>query len=148
MSRRACLLIALAIGLVASGCGPWFYSVTTPPPTRTAELNTKDKTITLSPGVALGVICEKSGPCRNASATSDDPNIARILPAHLNHLHYAGFAGNRQAATFVVVGITPGKTKVRVTSSDGDKTLTVTVLDDQPARSPDVSVKSNMSVIE
>ena len=148
MTRRAVIVGATLIALLGSGCGPWFYSVTTPPPTRTASLDTSRRKIELSPGVALGFICEKSGPCRNASAVSDDPSIARVFSAHLNHLHYAGLAGHRQATSFVVVGVTPGKTTIRVRSSDGNKTLSVTVIDDQPGRSAEASDRSNMSVIE
>lgn len=124
MTRIALLFLAL----LATGCGPYFEAATTPPPGRRAALDSKIRAIEISTGVAMAFTCTKGGPCRSARAVSDDPTIAEVHEAHLNQLGADAFRGNLPASTFVVVGKHPGKTVLRVTSKDGDKTLSVTVV--------------------
>ena len=122
--------VALSTLLGASACGPSLYAVTTPPPTREARLQSnvpffskKKHFATLSTGVALGVLCTSGAPCRNITTTIDDPTIVKVVPAHLarlqtNHMTY----DNQPASTFVLVGLKPGRTMVRVATTNGGTT--------------------------
>lgn len=133
------LAILLATGSTATlvGCTPTLYSITPAPPTRTAELRSENPLFgkrkhfaRVSSGVALGFNCSKSGPCRDATATSDDPGIARVDRAHLNQLEHDFFsADNTPPSTFVLVGVRPGQTWVRVRSKSGNTKIKVTVVD-------------------
>ena len=124
--------LALVCLLVAA-CKPTLYALSTPPPGRTGWLDTKHRTLEVSPGVAIAFACEKwdGGPCRKATATVDDPKIALVVPAHLARLEARMDDTDTSmvpATSFVVVARAPGETTVHVRSDDGDRTLTVTVL--------------------
>jgi hypothetical protein len=96
-------------------------AVTTPPPTRTSDLNDQNETIELSAGAALGFECWHNtwfdaGPCPKATAKTDDPNIARVYPAYLDQLvfDYYGRHSMTPQVGFVIVAIRPGTTVLRV----------------------------------
>lgn len=138
--RARSLLRALALALVTwllIGCGPALYAVSTPPPTRTARLDVEHPLfakprhkVRLSAGVALAVNCSDGGPCHDMRATSDDPAVATVVPAHLNRLEIDYLAHDTTpAATFVVVGVKPGTTTVRVRSKEGNTKIAVTVIE-------------------
>jgi hypothetical protein len=127
--RRALLLALLAL----AACKPTLTALSMPPPGRTGWLDTKHRTLEVSPGVAIAFTCEKwdGGPCKNATATVDDPAIATVVPAHLARL--AARIDDMDTSmvpttSFVVVARGSGVTTVRVRSDDGDRTLAVTVL--------------------
>lgn len=130
-------LLAIGAGAVLSGCTPTLYGITPAPPTRTAELRsenplfgTRKHFARLSAGVALAFNCSKSGPCRNASATSDDPGIVRVDRAHLNQLEQDFLSyDNTPPSSFVLVGVRPGQTWVRIRSSSGNTKIEVTVVE-------------------
>ena len=117
----------VAATLAASACTPHLYAMSSAPPGTVATLDSDHDTVELTQGAALAFRCGDL-PCKRAMATSEDPAIADVRPAALARLEYAGFAGYRQTAAFVLVGKAPGQTRVRVTSKDGDRTLRVTVL--------------------
>lgn len=120
---------ALVFALVlCGGCGPWLYAASTPPPGAVGMLDTDDEWAELTEGTALAFTCDDGGPCKHATATSDDPAIAEVRPANLARLDPALFSGMQPPATFVIVGKTPGKTRIRVRSSDGGVDLRVTVV--------------------
>jgi hypothetical protein len=132
--RRAWVLAALALG----ACKPTLYAMSMPPPGRTGWLDSKELTLEVSPGVALAFACEKwdGGPCRKATATSDDPRIADVVPAHLARLDARldnTTTSMVPATSFVVVAHAAGTTAIHVHSDDGDRTLDVTV-DADPTR--------------
>jgi hypothetical protein len=129
--RAALLTLVLAL---TPACGPWLYAASTPPPGTIARLNTKAEAAVITEGAVLAFECRKSHPCRSAKATSDNPDVADVLPAALARLDpvFAGGMslqpGMEPAAAFVLIARAPGKTTVRVRSSTGDVDLAVTVL--------------------
>jgi len=131
------VLLAASSAATLGGCTPTLYSITPAPPTRVAELrsvnplfSTRKHFARLSAGVALGFNCSKSGPCRAATATSDDPSIVRVDRAHLNQLETDFLSyDNTPPSTFVLVGVRPGETWVRVRSKSGNTKIKVTVVD-------------------
>jgi hypothetical protein len=138
--KRALLLAALAL----AGCKPTLYALSTPPPGRTGWLDTKHRTLEVSPGVAIAFACDKwdGGPCKKATATVDDPSIASVVPAHLARLEARMDDTDTSmvpATSFVVVARASGTTTVRVHSDDGDRALTVTVL---PGATPVAEAKA------
>ncbi len=136
MKAVALLLAALLAALLSSllgGCGPWLYAVSTPPPGSIGNLDTDDERAELTAGSALAFRCDDGGPCQGARATSDDPSIAEVLPASLARLEMAAFDGFTPQTTFVIVGKSPGKTRIRVRTSDGNVDLAVRV---HPAPTP------------
>ncbi len=139
------VLAALLLAGLAAGCTPNLYAITPAPPTRIAELSSKKPLFakrkyfaTLSPGVAMGFGCSDGGPCKQATAVSDDPGIVEVVPAHLAKLEsewspdYVG-SDRTNASTFVLVGVQPGQTWVRLRSKSGNARIRVTVVEDPPA---------------
>jgi hypothetical protein len=121
----------LLLGLV-SGCGPYLAALTAPPPSRTAALDDVAQTIELSAGVALAFSCDSwaARPCQGAEARTDDPAIARIYPAHLSQLSRDGGPGQRGPRIetgFVIAGLKPGTTTLRLSSDDGEVVFAVEV---------------------
>ena len=127
-----------ALLVLASGCGEIsLAALTVPPPGKTALMETKDDHLTLemSRGIAFAFECTSSGnsyngPCREATATSDDEGIAAVYPSYLDSLDQAWEDGNgnlRARTAFVVVGLADGGTTVRVSTSDGDVDVELTV---------------------
>ncbi len=124
LSRAALRLLFAAVfaALFAGGCGPSLYAVTPPPPTRTAEMITwqplfkkRRHKVRLSAGAALAFNCVYGGPCAKAEATSEHEDIVKVMPAHLNRFepNYMGYT-NSPTTTFVLVGVRPGETHVRI----------------------------------
>ncbi len=141
MKRTICqALLLAATSLSLSACGPFFHAASTPPPTRTASLNRASDQIEISTGVALAFECRSGGtPCEDAKAVSQDPNIAQVLPAHINRTTERWrWRGPQPRTGFVVYGVAPGKTTLRVTyNGDSEGQLSVTVLPDpQPTVAP------------
>lgn len=138
MSRAAVMILATAC--VTAGCGPTLWQVSTPPPTRDVALDHEARagTLHVARGVAVAFDCVEGfwwiDACRAATATSDNPEVARVLPAHLERETAQPAYGyqarpnlDRQRSGFVVVGASPGKTVVRVVSSKGTYELDVVV---------------------
>jgi hypothetical protein len=128
--RAAFALLAPAL----SGC-IHLSAVTAPPPTRTAHLSERNRKIELSAGAALGFDCRHStfwtnGPCPNATARTDDPSVARVYPAHLDP-QVADFywRSMTKRVGFIIVGIRPGTTRLRVSADGTEDQYVVTVLD-------------------
>jgi hypothetical protein len=131
------LLGLAAIVLATAGC-PSLYAVSSAPPLTSAELDLVDDRIELSKGVALAIDCYDpwwGGPCEELAVTVDDPSIATVARAHLDkYRDRAGFVYDPQSqrSVFVVAGVSPGQTTLRIESDDGDRTLEVWVRDDTP----------------
>jgi len=138
MSRqgRALGLLLVALAAASTGCAPTLGAVTTPPPSKAADLYHPafdDDHIHLSKGATLGLDCYDfwwGTPCQGAVITSDDPTVARVLPAYLKRAPspWAGAGASPQRERgFVVIATGPGETTVHVRSEDGESEVDVSV---------------------
>jgi hypothetical protein len=126
------LILALAC---LAGCDPLLSAQTPAPPGRTARLDpvtgfwgvVKSYRLDVSHGVALAVTCTSGGPCEKLVATSENPAVAEVRPASLSLLQPATSWNQQTAAAFVVVGKTPGTTRIQLHTKDGSRTIAVTV---------------------
>ena len=123
-------LAALCLG--AAGCNP-LWAVSSGPPTTQAEYHYPTDDIQLTQGVALALDCHDvwwGGPCENMTVSSDDPAIARVALVHLDkYKSPAGYVYDAEAqrTVFVVAGVSPGRTKIRVGGDDADEIVDVIV---------------------
>lgn len=130
------LLLCLAIASLATGCGDvYLEALTVPPPGKAATLDTENRTLELSRGIAFAFACTESGgysgPCRDATITSTEPSIATAFSSYVDELDRAydgGDLGPRNKSAFVIVGMTPGTTDVRITTEGEDVTISVSVV--------------------
>jgi predicted small lipoprotein YifL len=134
-SRIACAFAAVAALASLAGCGPKFEALTVPPPSKTAELDDEERTISVSKGVALAFECSsESQPCVSPSAKTEDAGIASVLPAYVDAVSPAvagsqgRTAGAKPRSVFVVLGVAEGKTTLSVTTDDGDADFDVEVV--------------------
>jgi hypothetical protein len=140
LHRAAAMAVVGAALAAASGCLPTLVAESTAPPARSARLDAdpgfwgvKRYRIEVSQGVALAVSCSAGGPCEKLTATSDNPAIAEVRAAALAALRPAGYSGNQQpASAVVIVGKTPGVTTIRLRSKDGGRDVPVTVIPPPP----------------
>jgi len=117
------------------GCSPILSAASTAPPTRTARLEGRHPPFSrskyfahLSQGVAMAVTCERGAPCANVRMTIDDESVVKVVPAHLVRLHQSYMGIDRlPPSTFLLVGLTPGKTTVHLSSNHGRTTIEVDV---------------------
>lgn len=136
MTRRALARLVLAAGLArAAGCNPVLVAQSAAPPGRSARLDEvtgfwgiKSYRMELSQGVALALTCHRGGPCEKMSVTSDDPAIAEVRRASLGRLESSGIYGQATSAAVVVVGKSPGATRIRVRSKEGERDIAITVV--------------------
>ena len=133
---RATLVLAAALGAALAGCNPYLSAQSLPPPGRTGSLapvegawgSIKRYELTISTGTALAINCEHGGPCQDLEARSLDTDVAQVIPATLARLDPAGYASNRPAAQFVVVGKRAGRTTIRVKARSGTRRIVVEVV--------------------
>lgn len=125
------LAAPLALAALLAGCHSIeLDAVSEPPPTLRGRIFADDKEIHLSPGVALAVQCVDTcdGPCRGPKVRSDDDAVVEVRKAY----HLAGVARGESeehnAATYVLLGLSPGRTEVRVESDCTDDTYVVKVI--------------------
>lgn len=109
----------LAITLLGAPACTSYYTLTPPPPSRTATLDSSENEIQLSPGVALGFTCltAAGNPCADGQATVDDPKVAKVYPAHVNRLDRY-IDGTFAPTSYVVVGLAPGETTLHIGDED------------------------------
>jgi hypothetical protein len=131
------IVLAIVVAVAVAGCNLSLYTRSLPPPGRTARLERvegwwrlKYYRADISEGVALGIACEKSGPCQDMVVKSSDQSIVEVTPAAIARLEPVGISGDqRSAASFVLIGKKAGTAKVFVTSHDGgNRWIRVTVL--------------------
>ena len=69
----------------------------------------------------------------NQSASVDDPGVATVFPAYVDLLSrdHAGrtLEGGQPRSVFVIVGNTAGETTLKLSSDDGDRSFSVTIVD-------------------
>ncbi|MBA3501707.1 MAG: hypothetical protein M4D80_07135 [Myxococcota bacterium] len=124
-------VIAIALLFWASGCGPLLYSQSAPPPGRTAALDENDGhyDLDISQGVAIAIACEHDGPCKDVVVTTENEAIADVKGASFSKLEKSAYTMYASTpAGIVIVGKSPGKTRVKVKTNDGTKTVNVHVL--------------------
>jgi hypothetical protein len=132
--RSLSLASMVLFGGLLAGCGPYLTALTPPPPDHTAELDRQAELIELSAGVALAFRCNDINalPCEGATATTDNPQVAQVYPAHLHELSDTAYPwhhrGPKPGAGFVIVGLVPGHTVLRLRSDDGDLEYQVRVI--------------------
>ena len=117
-----CVFVAL---LMTTACTT-YRTLTPPPPSRVATLDTSDDVLRISRGVALGFECVTGGgnPCSEGQATIDNPSVAKVYPAHINQLErYVD--GTFTPTSYVVVGVTPGETVLRIPGEDPLRVIVV-----------------------
>jgi hypothetical protein len=123
--KRAALAV---LAVLASACGPELVLVTPAPPNRVAGLNQDQKTVEVSEGVAVAIECRREGgPCKEVTATTADPKVARVFPAHISQVD-RGWIEQGNISSLALVGVSPGKTTVHVVASGSATDYTVTVL--------------------
>lgn len=112
MKAALFLIAALACGACTS-----YRAVSVPPPSRAATLDNNDD-VRISQGVALGFECATAwGNTCATGATTDDPKVARVFPAHLAKLE--GYMnGVLPPSSYVIVGVKPGHTLLRIAGED------------------------------
>jgi hypothetical protein len=128
-------LAAAACLALAAGCNPILVAQSAAPPGRSARLDEvsgfwgiQSYRMELSQGVALALTCHHGGPCEKLTVISDDPAIAEVRRASLGTLERSGLYNQATAAAVVVVGKSPGTTRIRVHSKDGHRDIAVSVV--------------------
>ena len=129
----ACMWTAIVVALIfwASACGPSLYSQSAPPPGRTAAFDDRDGhyDLDISQGVAIAISCDDSGPCRDVVVATEDAAIADVKGASFGNLERNAYTMRTLTpAGIVIIGKSPGKTRVKVKTKGGDKTIHVHVL--------------------
>ena len=136
--RRAVSFALLAA--LAAACGPTLTARSSPPPGRIASFaaNEGHYDLELSQGVAIVIGCEHGGPCKNVRVSSTDATIVDVRGATFGALEQAplGYVPATTPAGVVLVGKAPGHAKVKVKTSDGSKTIHVTVVEPPVLGSP------------
>ncbi len=127
--------LALVV-LLAAGCGPTFTAQSAPPPGRIAALdeNGGHYDLDISSGVAIAISCYDNGPCKQVVISTEDESIAAVKGAAFGAIERQPYVyGTATPAGVVIIGKAPGRTKVKIKTSEGSKTIHVTVLP-QPAQ--------------
>ena len=125
------------VGLLAlvAGCNPLFPVSSAPPMTQGSHQYPmwENDLIRITQGVVIAVRCRSvwSGmPCEEMTVTSDDPSIARVSFVHLDKYRSSTglvYDAGEQRSAFLVAGVKPGKTTIRVGGEDADETIDVFV---------------------
>src|SRR5262245_17320801 len=134
------LVAVAALGLLQA-CSPSVRLLTTRPPMHSGGLDSNrttweqmfgsDRWI-VSEGVALAFECisGSNGPCSPFGVSSQNPAIASV---HVAHWVDKRWGSPETVTSFVLVGVKPGETKVKVSSGNWDHEVAVVV---QPASAP------------
>jgi hypothetical protein len=128
-------------------CGPYLAARSAPPPGRTAAFEENDGhyDLAISQGVAIAITCEDGGPCKDVVVSTENEAIAAVKGAAFGALEQAHpyYPATTIPAGVVIIGKSPGKTKVRVKTSDGSKTINVVVLAQPSQGQPAVRAATN-----
>jgi hypothetical protein len=125
-------LCTVALAAACAGCSP-LWAVSSAPPTTKGELHLGTDQIELTQGVALAISCRDiwwGGPCENLQISSDDPRIATVAFVHLDKYRNPGgfvYDQHHPRSAFLVAGVAPGRTFVRIGGDDADEVLEVVV---------------------
>lgn len=149
MSKLAVAILAVA---ALAGCDPYLYQQSVAPPGRSARLDEvtgfwgtlEHYRLEVSKGVALALTCAEGSPCERMRVVSENPAIAEVRLASLAQLQTAGYgmhAAQQPAAAFVVVGKSPGTTKLHISAKEGSRDVVVTVIAPPAPAPPAVAVE-------
>ncbi|HLL21003.1 MAG TPA: hypothetical protein VK427_02680, partial [Kofleriaceae bacterium] len=130
-ARGGSMMRAVWLVVLASACGPYLIAQSTPPPGRVASLERDgdEYDLQLTQGVAIAVSCDDHSPCKDVVVSTEDAAIADVKGAAFGTLERDPYLLDAAApAGVVVIGKAPGKTRVKVKSSGGTKTIDVTVI--------------------
>lgn len=138
------LLVSCFVATLAAACNPTLYAQSVAPPGRQAKLESIDGfwgvkayRVELSQGVALAITCHDGGPCQQMQVVSADPAIADVRRASLANMEptspYHRTVHQMNSSGFVLLGRSPGKTLVKLTSADGNRLVHVTVVAPPPS---------------
>ena len=120
------LLVVAALLLAA--CSPELQLVSPAPPTRVITVSQDARTVEVSEGVAVAIDCRREGsPCKEVSATTDQPAVAKVFPAHIAKVD-RGYLEQTNVASLALVGIRPGQTRLHVVAEGHASEYLVTVL--------------------
>jgi hypothetical protein len=132
------VVVAIAAIFWMSGCGPTLTAQSSPPPGRIAALDSNDDKydLDISSGVAIAISCYDDGPCKNVVVSTEDESIAAVKGAAFGAIdksqqpypHNAVYSGTYAHSGVVIIGKKPGNTKVKIKTSDGSRTINVTVV--------------------
>lgn len=120
--RAAVALLALSLGACVH-----LRALTPPPLGGVAVLDDEAEVLRVSVGAALAFECVG---CDDARATTDRPAVARVYTAYLDRLD-PGWdpRGPQPLDAFVVVGLRPGKTTLRIRAAHADDEYEVEVVE-------------------
>ena len=133
-----------ALLVLLAACGPNFTAQSAPPPGRIARLDeVKDHyELDISAGVAIAITCYDSGPCKDVVVSTEDASIADVRGGAFGQLQRNEWNrfGTWTDAGIVVIGKSPGHTKIKVKTKDGDKTFRVNVVAPPLVGAPNTAV--------
>ena len=137
----ACMWTVIAVALLfwASGCGPVLSSQSVPPPGRIASFDSNDGhyDLDITQGVAIAISCDHDGPCKDVVVMTADASIADVRGASVTSTERdPHMLRMLTPASIVIVGKAPGKTRVKVKTKKGSKTIHVHVLAPPLASAP------------
>jgi hypothetical protein len=118
----------VAAAALLTACSPELQLVSPAPPTRVVTVSHDARTVEVSEGVAVAIDCRREGsPCKDVRATTDQPAVARVFPAHIAQVH-RGYYEQTNVASLALVGIRPGQTRLHVVAEGHVSEYVVTVL--------------------
>ncbi len=125
----------LVISLLLMGCeDPILSSISYAPYSKEASVDNEGKLITISHGIALGLVCSGSiEDCGSSAAVSSDISIVEVRSANVSYYYYEDSTTEAESPKpFVLLAKKPGKISLNVSNASGEMNLVyeVTVLDD------------------
>ena len=121
-------LLPVLATLLLTACSPELQLASPAPPTRVVTVTQDAQTVQISEGVAVAIDCRREGsPCKEVSATTDQPAVAKVFPAHIAQVHQ-GYNEQTNVSSLALVAIRPGQTRLHVVAEGHASEYTVTVL--------------------
>jgi hypothetical protein len=121
------LLVVVGLGWTVA-CTPYLDAITLPPVHATLDIDGLHDRIQLSEATAVAFECQREGhPCGDVHTSVEGDEVAAVYKTYLTRLNrYWGTEYN--ISTLTLVGLTPGTTRLRVSSEGWTHDYTVTVV--------------------